>query len=136
MSNTYAEQLEQEVARLRTGLTAWIASMQNYTDLQYGKGKLRELLAFPDPTIVIPSLPANATPEEMVAVNKLILTKLHAQGVHVYEEDAPRLFHVPCAKCPFDGVYRCSSCAENGFEGFNQRHYPENKFLGEDASAT
>lgn len=131
-SQNYAEALETEIARLRAGLTAWVASMHNYTDLQYGKGQIKDLLAAPDPTIVVPALPENATPEEMVAINKLILTRLQAQGVRVDEEDAPRLFHVPCAKCPFDGVYRCSSCAENGFEGFNQRNYPESKFLGED----
>lgn len=131
-SQNYAEALETEIARLRAGLTAWVASMHNYTDLQYGKGQIKDLLAVPDPTIVVPALPENATPEEMVAINKLILTRLQAQGVRVDEEDAPRLFHVPCAKCPFDGVYRCSSCAENGFEGFNQRNYPESKFLGED----
>lgn len=131
-SQNYAEALETEIARLRAGLTSWVASMHNYTDLQYGKGQIKDLLAAPDPTIVVPALPENATPEEMVAINKLILTRLQAQGVRVDEEDAPRLFHVPCAKCPFDGVYRCSSCAENGFEGFNQRNYPESKFLGED----
>lgn len=32
----------------------------------------------------------------------------------------------PCEFCPFDGEYRCESCIESNYEGFNIPDYPNN----------
>lgn len=34
----------------------------------------------------------------------------------------------PCATCKYDGVYRCETCEENFFEGYNRPDYPEDRY--------
>lgn len=29
----------------------------------------------------------------------------------------------PCEYCPYDGIYRCESCQDNCYEGFNKKEY-------------
>ncbi len=34
----------------------------------------------------------------------------------------------PCEYCPYDGVYRCETCRENGYDGFNVKDYMSNEY--------
>lgn len=30
----------------------------------------------------------------------------------------------PCKECPYDGEFRCETCKDNDYEGFNIKNYP------------
>lgn len=62
---------------------------------------------------------------EIKAVNK----EAHDKIVKLEHEIIP-----PCMECSYDGVYRCETCAENYYEGYNIKEYPNETFEFEEGN--
>jgi len=52
----------------------------------------------------------------------------HPEGGRLYIVQKSQLVEVylepPCESCDYDGQYRCETCKENDYEGFNIKNYP------------
>ena len=62
------------------------------------------------------------------AHNKTVTKKVDAlrKEADKLHEEANKLqdtLIAPCAKCDFDGVYRCEACQADGYIGFNVADY-------------
>lgn len=67
--------------------------------------------------------------EYILLHNSLLLDKIKGKQDEVSELESQvcgckSSIIAPCKFCPYDGEYRCETCAENCYEGFNVKEYP------------
>ena len=66
------------------------------------------------------------TQQELAEHNQSIRKELNEMRHRHYLEECELKSKIinPCQHCPYDGVYRCSSCKEDNFIGFNRTEMP------------
>ncbi len=69
------------------------------------------------------------TLEDILNHNKHIMSRIetHTRCINTEKqmiEFVKKEIVPPCKFCPYDGIFRCESCRENFYEGFNKKDYP------------
>lgn len=68
--------------------------------------------------------------KEKIQINNILINIMRKNDKKVEDlnsktRELKMMLERPCQVCPYDGAYRCETCKENNYAGFNVKDYPK-----------